>query len=262
MTSRDHKLWPVIFVGHGTPLNALMENAFTSAWTKLGESLGRPRAILSISGHWYTRGIRVTAMERPETLYDFGYQNMFHLNYPAPGCPPLAARITDLFKPLPVASDHSWGLDHGTWAVLLHMYPSADIPVVQLSVDGMRTPREHRELGELLRPLRKEGVLIMGSGNIVHNLPKTIRIGEAPPFDWAQRFDALVRTKLVSGDWRALENYQALSPDAGLAVPTPDHYLPFLYSLGAAEPEDKISFPVEAIDRGSMSMRTIVWGCE
>jgi 4,5-DOPA dioxygenase extradiol len=257
---RSQEVWPVVFVGHGTPLNALRDNTFTRAWARVGETLGRPRAILSISGHWYTRGTRVTAMERPATLYDFGYQNMFHLSYPAPGSPALAARVAKLLKPSSVALDHTWGFDHGTWSVLLHMFPAADIPTVQLSIDGTSARKQHRALGRMLRPLREEGVLIMCSGNIVHNLEWAVRRGEAEPFDWAARFDLLVREKLLSREWDSLEDHAALSPDAELAVPTPDHYLPLLYALGAAEPTESISFPVEAIDRGSMSMRTIIWG--
>jgi 4,5-DOPA dioxygenase extradiol len=257
---RSHSMWPVVFVGHGTPLNALRDNAFTRAWARLGKTLGRPRAILSISAHWYTRGTRVTAMEQPATLYDFGYQNMFHLNYPAPGSPALAARGAELLKPWPVAFDHDWGFDHGTWSVLLRMFPTADISTVQLSLDGTSACKQHRALGRMLRPLREEGVLIMCSGNIVHNLERSVRHGVAQSFDWAERFDSSVRDKLVSREWDALEDYAVLSPDAELAVPTPEHYLPLLYALGAAEPMESISFPVEEIDRGSMSMRTIVWG--
>jgi 4,5-DOPA dioxygenase extradiol len=258
--SKDNKVWPVIFVGHGTPLNALMDNVFTDAWARLGAALGRPRAILSISGHWYTRGTRVTAMERPSTLYDFGYQNMFHIKYPAPGSPALGDRIVELLNHVSVIKDYSWGFDHGTWSVLSKAYPAADIPVIQLSLDRTREPEFHYELGRQLKRLRREEVLIMGSGNIVHNLELTTRTGKAQPHAWAERFDSLVRSKLIDRDFDALVDYQSLSPDAALAVPTPDHYLPLLYTLGAAEPDDLILFPVEEIDRGSMSMRTIVFG--
>jgi len=256
----DNKVWPVVFIGHGTPLNALMDNEYTRAWAALGAALGRPRAILSISAHWYTRGTAVTAMAQPETIYDFGYQNMYHIKYPAPGDPALADRIAALLAPVSVVKDQSWGFDHGTWAVLGKAYPDATIPVVQLSIDGTREPRFHYELGRMLAPLRREGVLIAGTGNIVHNLAMTIRSGPATPYPWAERFDATVREKLVARDWAALVNYRALGPDAEMAVPTPDHYLPLLYVLGAATPDEEISFPVEAIDRGSMSMRTVMIG--
>lgn len=255
----DDRTWPVVFIGHGTPLNALAANVFTQAWAELGAAIGRPRAILSISGHWYTRGTRVTAMERPPTLYDFGYRNMFHIKYPAPGSPALAARVADLLAPAIVAQDLDWGLDHGTWSVLTKAYPDADIPVVQLSLDGTRAPSYHYELGIRLRHLRREGVLILASGNIVHNLALTIRTGDAPPYDWAVRFDELVRAKLVARDWQALVDYPALGADAALAVPTPDHYLPLLYAIGAAAPDDTVSFRVPVIDRGSMAMRTVVF---
>ena len=256
----DNKVWPVVFIGHGTPLNALMDNEYTRAWAALGVALGRPRAILSISAHWYTRGTAVTAMAQPETIYDFGYQNMYHIKYPAPGDPALADRIAALLAPVSVVKDQSWGFDHGTWSVLGKAYPDATIPVVQLSIDGTREPRFHYELGRMLAPLRREGVLIAGTGNIVHNLAMTIRSGPATPYPWAERFDATVREKLVARDWAALVNYRALGPDAEMAVPTPDHYLPLLYVLGAATPDEEISFPVEAIDRGSMSMRTVMIG--
>jgi 4,5-DOPA dioxygenase extradiol len=256
----DNKTWPVIFVGHGSPQNALMDNVFTKAWARLGAALGRPRAILCISGHWYTRGTRVTAMEWPGTLYDFGYQNMYHIKYPAPGSPALGDRVAELLKHISVVKDYEWGFDHGTWSVLSKAYPAADVPVIQLSLDGTRGPKFHYELGKHLKHLRREGVLIMGSGNIVHNLELTIRTGKAQPYAWAERFDALVRAKLLDRDFEALVDYQSLSPDVDLAVPTPDHYLPLLYTLGVAEPDDPIAFPVEEIDRGSMSMRTIVFG--
>jgi len=254
------KTWPVIFVGHGTPLNAMRNNAFTQAWEGLGAALGRPNAILSISGHWFTRGTLVTAMDRPPQLYDFGYQNLDHIKYHAPGSPALADRVVELLKHAGAAKDFSWGLDHGTWSVLSKAYPAADVPTAQLSIDGTRSPEFHYELGKHLKRLRREGVLIMGSGNIVHNLEMTIRTGKAEPYEWASRFDSLVRTKLIDRDFEALVDYPSLSPDAELAVPTPDHYLPLLYTLGAIEPDEPIAFPVEEIDRGSMSMRTILFG--
>jgi len=254
------KTWPVIFVGHGTPLNAMRNNAFTDSWTRLGAALGRPRAILSVSAHWYTRGTLVTAMARPNQLYDFGYRNMAHIKYHAPGSPALADRVVELLRHACPVKDYSWGLDHGTWSVLSKAYPAADVPVVQLSIDGTREPEFHYDLGRHLKRLRREGVLIMGSGNIVHNLGLTVRTGKAEPYAWAVRFDALVRTKLIDRDFEALVNYPSLSPDADLAVPTPDHYLPLLYTLGAVEADEPIVFPVEEIDRGSMSMRTIMFG--
>ncbi len=202
----------------------------------------------------------VTAMQNPPTLHDFGYRNLSHLSYPAPGSPALAQRVVDLLKPWPASLDQDWGLDHGAWVVLRTMYPAADIPIVELSIDANCAPAQHRSLGRLLRPLRNEGVLILASGNIVHNLELAIRQGEARPYKWAEQYDAAVRDRLVDRDWDALVNYYSLTPHSALAVPTPDHYLPLLYVLGAADPTEPIAFPVEGIDRGSMSMRTVVWG--
>jgi len=194
--------FPIAFIGHGTPLNALDDNAYTRGWAALAAKLARPRAILSISAHWYTRGTAVTAMERPRTIYDFGYKNLQHLTYPAPGDPILAEEVANLLAPIEVVRDHSWGLDHGTWTVLLKAYPEADIPVVQLSIDGTKSPQFHRELGRRLAPLRDKNILILATGNIVHNLEYFIRSpGGAPPFAWAERFDRLVRDKLTEREW-------------------------------------------------------------
>lgn len=257
MTESPSQL-PVLFIGHGTPLNAISDNRFTQGWAAIGNAI-RPRQILSISGHWFTRGTRVTAMEHPRTIYDFGYRNLGHLSYPAPGSPALAHRIGDLLRPTPVTSDFDWGLDHGTWSVLLKAYPNADIPVVQLSIDGLQPPQFHFELGRRLVPLRHEGVLIVATGNIVHNLDFSIRSGPEIPYPWAERFDAAVRDKLLTRDWQSLIDYDRLSPDWELAVPTPDHYLPLLYAIGASDPSDAISFPLEGVARGSMSMRSIIF---
>lgn len=251
---------PVVFLGHGTPLNAIADNVFTRGWTELGSRLGRPKHILAISAHWFTRGTGVTAMARPETIYDFGYTNLRHLKYPAPGDPDLAARVAALLRPTTVVEDQSWGLDHGTWSVLLKLFPAADIPVVQLSIDGTQPPAFHFELGRRLRPLRDEDVLILGTGNIVHNLERAIRTPDAPPYPWAVAFDALVRQKLESRAWQSLVDYGSLGVEASLSIPTPDHYLPLVYAMGAADPQEPVGFPVEGIDMGSMSMRSVVFG--
>jgi 4,5-DOPA dioxygenase extradiol len=254
------RVWPVIFIGHGTPLNAIETNAFTEAWTALGSTAGQPKAILMISGHWCTHGTQVTAMNEPETLYHFGYQNLYQIKYRAPGSPALASHITELLAPTPVALDHKWGFDHGSWLFLTRAFPAANIPVVQLSLDLQASSRHHFELGRRLRPLRQEDVLIVASGNIVHNLELAIRRGPALPYNWATRFDELVREKLLERDWASLIDYPSLSPDAALAAPTPDHYLPLLYALGAASVDESVTFPVAGIDRGSMSMRSILFG--
>src|SRR5262245_10943183 len=226
-----HFRMPVIFFGHGTPMNTLARNRHTEAWRKLGESVPRPRAILCVSAHWYTHGTGVAAMERPETIHDFyGFpQALFDVQYPAPGDPALAARVRELLAPIDVELDRSWGLDHGTWSVLVHAFPGARIPVVQLSIDGTQPPRFHYELGRCLAPLREDGVLVLGSGNVVHNLRVLRRAGDAPPYDWAVRFNSRVRDALAARAHDALVDYAAGGEDAALSVPTPEHYLPLLY---------------------------------
>jgi 4,5-DOPA dioxygenase extradiol len=251
---------PVVFIGHGTPLNSVADNAFTTAWATLGATLPRPKAILAISAHWYTYGTGVTATETPETIRDSGYFHLSHLRYPAPGLPALAERVAELLAPCPVVRDMNWGIDHGSWSVLLKAYPSADIPVVQLSIDGTQRPQVHFELGNRLAPLRDEGVLILATGNIVHNLNLIANGDAADPYPWARRFDLTVRDLLLERAWGSLVDYEALGPDAALSVPTPDHYLPLVYALGAADPAENISFPVEGIDCGSISMRSVVFG--
>jgi 4,5-DOPA dioxygenase extradiol len=253
---------PVIFFGHGTPMNTLARNRYTEAWRRLGESVRRPRAILCVSAHWYTHGTGVTAMERPETIHDFyGFpQALFDVQYPAPGDPALAARVRDLLQPVDVDLDLTWGLDHGTWSVLVHAFPDADVPVVQLSIDGMQPPRFHYELGRRLAPLRDEGVLVIGSGNVVHNLRVLDRRDDAPGFDWAVRFNDHVRNALAARDHDALIDYAAGGEDAALAVPTPEHYLPLLYIAALQGDDEPISFPVDGIDKGSLGMLTAVAG--
>jgi 4,5-DOPA dioxygenase extradiol len=252
---------PVLFIGHGTPLNAIADNTFTRGWAMLGARVPRPRAIVVISAHWYTYGTGVTAMERPETIYDFGGgSDLRRVRYPAPGFPDLAEHIAELLAPCPVVRDQSWGFDHGCWSVLVKAYPAADIPVVQVSIDGTQRPQVHYELGRRLSPLRDEGILIFTSGNIVHNLNLVILDDAATPYPWAERFDLAVRDRLMNRNWESLVDYQSLGPDAGLSVPTPEHYLPLVYALGAADPDENVAFPVEGIHLGSVSMRSVVFG--
>jgi 4,5-DOPA dioxygenase extradiol len=254
---------PALFLGHGNPLNALQSNAWTRSWAALGEQLRRPRAVLAISAHWYIEGTAVTAMESPRTIHDFGGfpRELFEVRYPAPGDTELAARIQHLLAPLPVRADRSWGLDHGSWSVLCHLFPRADVPVLQLSIDETQPPGFHYELGARLRPLRDEGILLLGSGDIVHNL-HAYAWGRHPqqPYDWALRFEARVRTQLLSGDHAPLIEYSSLGSDALLAVPTPEHYLPLLYILGAGAAGERVSFPVEGMDGGSVSMLAVQLG--
>ena len=251
---------PVLFFGHGNPMNALADNAWTRGWRAMAAAIPRPRAILSISAHWYIPGTAVTAMPAPRTIHDFGGfpPELFAFRYPAPGDPALAARVADLLAPIPVARDERWGLDHGTWSVLCHAYPGADIPVVQVSLDETQPPEFHFELGKLLSPLRDEGVLVVGGGNLVHNL-HAYAWGRHPvePFDWAVRFESTARSAMLSSDVQPLLRYESLGKDAALSVPTPDHYLPLIDVLGMRRPDDPVSFPVEGIDGGSISMLSV-----
>lgn len=243
-------------------MNALADTAYTRAWSAIGEAL-RPRAILCISAHWYIPSTAVTVADAPRTIHDFGGfpAELYRVEYPAPGDPSLASRVQALLAPLDVRRDRAWGLDHGTWSVLLHVFPKADVPVVQLSIDETKPPAFHYEIGRLLAPLRDEGVLVIGSGNVVHNL-HAYAWGrhEIEPFDWASRFEARVRELLLAGDDGPLVAYESMGPDAALCAPTPDHYLPLLYVMGTRKPGERASFPVEGVDGGSISMLSVAFG--
>jgi 4,5-DOPA dioxygenase extradiol len=247
---------PAIFVGHGNPMNALSNNAYTAAWCAIGAALPKPKAILCISAHWYIPKTAVTSVAKPRTIHDFGGfpRELYQVQYPAPGSPELAAETADLLSPFAVW-DTEWGLDHGTWSVLRHIFPNADIPVVQLSIDETRETTWHYEIAKRLIPLREKGILILGSGNIVHNL-HTYSWGrhDAGPYEWAVRFENVVREALDSGNIMPLIEYEKLGRDALLSIPTPDHYLPFLYILAQHRRNEKITFPVEGFDDGSISM--------
>jgi len=254
---------PVIFFGHGSPMVALEKSSTTAAWKGLAEQIGKPEAILCISAHWQTRGTAVTAMAQPRTIHDFGAfpQELFDMQYPAPGDPELAARVRELLAPVPVAMDAGWGLDHGTWTVLHHAYPEADIPVVQLSMDIARSPAEHWELGKALRPLRDEGVLIMGSGNIVHNLPKMDwNNPDAPAYDWADSFNSTILDAVVEDRPQTVIDFEAMGEPARLSVPTPDHFWPLLYVLGARHPEEAAQLHPNFIHHKSLGMTSILIG--
>lgn len=254
---------PTIFFGHGNPMNALHDNEWSRGWAAIGQRIPRPRAVLSVSAHWYVPATALTAMAMPRTIHDFGGfpRELFEVQYPAPGDLGLVRRVRELLNPLEVRADHSWGLDHGTWSVLRHVIPSADVPVVQLSIDESKPPEFHYGLGRLLRPLRDEGILVIGSGDIVHNL-HTYAWGrrQAEPFDWALRFEERARELVLRGDHQPLVKYESLGPDAELSVPTPEHYLPLLYVLGASDEEDSVTFPVEGMDGGSISMLSMQFG--
>jgi 4,5-DOPA dioxygenase extradiol len=253
---------PALFVGHGSPMNALEHNDYTRAWRALGESLPRPRAILAISAHWYTRGTFVTSNDRPPTIHDFGGfpQPLFEVSYPAAGAPALAGRVAALLAPLNARESADWGLDHGTWSVLAHTYPAADIPIVQLSIDGTQPPAFHLAVGRRLAALRDEGILVFGSGGIVHNLGRLQRDGAAVTPGWAQEFDDWVRERAAAADHEALVDFASRGDAARLSVPTPEHFLPLLYVLGTQQPGDTVSVPVSGFDLGSLSMTSIVVG--
>jgi 4,5-DOPA dioxygenase extradiol len=251
---------PALFVGHGSPMNAIEDNPFRRAWGEIGARLPRPQAVLCVSAHWETRGVRVTATERPETIHDFyGFpQALFDVRYPAPGDPALARRVAELLSGSGARHDPARGLDHGAWSVLAALYPEADVPVVQLSLDTSRPGSFHYRLAQGLAPLRAEGVLILGSGNIVHNL-RLLDLDETRPYDWAARFDAEVRRLLLAREHEGLIDYKVLGPEAALAVPTPEHYLPLLYALGLQEVGEPLSLFNTTVF-SSLSMTSVLIG--
>jgi 4,5-DOPA dioxygenase extradiol len=246
--------YPALFVGHGSPMNTLEDNVNSRAWREWGTRLPRPRAILAISAHWQTKGIAVTAMPCPRTIHDFaGFPpRLSEFTYPAPGDPDLARRVAELLAPEAVQLDQDWGLDHGTWSVLAHLYPGAGIPVVQLSLDARRNAAAHFALGRRLRPLRDEGVLILGSGNIVHNLPRMDWHRQEGGYTWAERFNNRVRRQLRDQDGAGLCRLD--DDDARLAVPTPEHYLPLLYVAAVQDAGEYLTLLNDRIEHGAISM--------
>lgn len=256
---------PAIFIGHGSPMVALEQSDVTRNWAALAQKIGKPRAILAISAHWVTRGTAVTAMPAPRTIHDFGAfpQALFDVRYPAPGDPELASRVRELLAPMPVALDASWGLDHGTWSVLVHAYPEADVPVVQLGMDAAKTPAQHFEVGRRLRALRDEGVLILGTGNIVHNLREMDWDNPGvEPYPWSRRFNDHVTTAIREDAPERVIAFEALGRDAALAVPTPDHFWPLLYVLGARHEGEGVRFDPDFIHHGSLGMTSVLFGTD
>ena len=251
---------PVLFVGHGSPMNAIEDNEFSRAWAELGRALPKPRAILCVSAHWETPGSQVTAMERPRTIDDFyGFpQALYDVTYPAPGSPELARLVQASISDPQVQLDQNWGLDHGAWSVLCRMFPDAQIPVVQFSLDRSLSPQAHYDLGRQLRDLRRKGVLIVGSGNIVHNLRRINWDGGA--FDWALDFDDTMRRLILAGDHAAIIDYPKLGEAARLAIPTNEHFLPLLYILALREKDEDVRFFAEKVSMGSLSMRSLQIG--
>ena len=249
---------PVIFVGHGSPENAVLDNSYTQGWKKMAELIPTPKAILCISAHWITTGkTKVAAMKDPKIIYDFyGFpEELYKVKYPVRGDPALAKKIKDILKKFNAAADLSWGIDHGTWSVLVHMYPKADIPTLQLSIDYDLPVERAFEIGKALSELRNEGVLIIGSGNVVHNL-RAIEWGGSP-FPWAVEFDDFVKDSLKKKDYKSLINFKQ-NKLTQMAHPTHDHYLPLIYAMGASEGESPKFFN-ESIFAGSVSMRCVIW---
>jgi 4,5-DOPA dioxygenase extradiol len=256
---------PVLFLGHGNPMNAIEDNEFVRGWVDMGKSLPKPASILCISAHWETRGTNITAMKMPPTIHDFGGfpKELFEEQYPAPGNPDLAVEIKRIIKKTEVGLDDKWGLDHGAWSVIKHLYPKADIPVVQLSMDYYQQPQYHYDLAKELSVLREKGVLIIGSGNMVHNLGLiSWEKIEEPGFgyDWALEANDTIKNLIQSNDHKALINYKSLGKAVNMAIPTPDHFLPLLYSLALKEENETINIFNDRAVGGSLTMTSIKIG--
>jgi 4,5-DOPA dioxygenase extradiol len=261
----DGKLFPTLFVGHGSPMNAIEQNEFSDKWKKIASDFETPKAIICISAHWLTRGTYVTAMEMPKTIHDFGGfpQALFDVEYPAPGSLDVANWTKESLKSANVLEDHEWGLDHGTWSVLRNMYPEATIPVIQLSIDYTKPLSYHFQLAQELKALRKKGVLIIGSGNMVHNLGMVAWDKINSPgfgFDWTLEIDTVFKQKIESRDYQSLINWSSLHNQISLAIPTLDHYIPLIYSVGLSDKQDEISFFNDKAIAGSLTMTSVQFG--
>ncbi|KAA9326073.1 4,5-DOPA-extradiol-dioxygenase [Adhaeribacter soli] len=261
------QLMPVLFVGHGSPTNALEDNEFTIRWKQMAKQIPVPKAVLIVSAHWLTRGTHITAMEKPKTIHDFGgfSRELNEARYPAPGNPALAKETASLIKSTNVGLDHDWGLDHGAWSVVMQMYPEANIPMLQLSMDYYKPAQYHYDLAKELAALRKKGVLILASGNMVHNLGMlAIRdfseINNEYGYDWALEMNEIFKSKITNGDHQALINYEKLSKSAKLAVPSPDHYYPLLYALALQGKNEGSSFFNDKAVAGSLTMTSVKIG--
>lgn len=264
LSEEDVKM-PVLFIGHGSPMNGIEDTEFSRTWYRLGQEVAKPKAVLVVSAHWLTHGTHITAMDNPKTIHDFGGfpQALFDVQYPAPGSPAIAEETAKLITTTNVGLDHDWGLDHGTWTVVRHMYPDADIPVLQLSIDYNKPPRYHYELAKQLAALRKKGVLIIGSGNMIHNLRMVDWKKLNEPnygFDWAIEMKAIFKEKIGNGSHDDLINYEKLNKAAKLAIPTPDHYYPLLYTLGLQDSTDDVSFFNDKLVGGSLNMTGVKIG--
>lgn len=256
---------PVLFLGHGSPMNAIEENEFVAGFRRVGQEIPKPSAILCVSAHWETRGTFVTAMERPMTIHDFGGfpKELFDVQYPAPGSPELARETQSLVKGTQIRLDEKWGLDHGAWSVIKHLYPDAEVPVIQMSLDYFRTPRDHYALAIELKSLREKGVLIIGSGNMVHNLRLVAWNKLQEPefgFDWALEAQEKMRRFILRGEHEALISYKSQGRAFELAIPTPEHYLPLLYALALKENSDQVTLFNDTAIGGSLTMTSVMIG--
>lgn len=256
---------PVFFIGHGSPMNGIENNVFSQNWAEAAQNISTPRAVLCISAHWLTNGTMVTAMESPPTIHDFGGfpQELYQVQYPAPGSPQLAHEIQDIIQSTHAGLNHEWGLDHGAWAVIRHMYPDAHIPVLQLSIDYHQPGEFHYRLARELQSFRRKGVLIIGSGNMVHNLRMVAfdKLAESGfGYDWAKEMQHIFREKILSEDHRSLINYESLGPAARMAIPTPDHYWPLIYTLGLQESGEPVDLFNDELVGGSITMTSVRFG--
>jgi len=255
---------PVLFLGHGSPMNAIEENEFVQGFRNIGKEIQRPSAILIISAHWETRGTFVTAMDQPRTIHDFGGfpQELFNVQYPAPGCPELAKQTQSLITSTTVGLDDKWGLDHGAWSVIKHLYPKADVPVIQMSLDYLQGPQYHYELAKEIKSLREKGVLIVGSGNMVHNLGlvEWRRLNETFGYDWAIESNEKMKNFILNNDHSALINYSKQGKSFQLSIPSPEHYLPLIYTLALKEDKDSIQFFNDKAVAGSLTMTSVKFG--
>ncbi|WP_316802370.1 4,5-DOPA dioxygenase extradiol [Pedobacter nototheniae] len=256
-------LMPTLFIGHGSPMNGIEVNEFSKSWADLAKNIPVPKAVLVVSAHWYTHGTFVTAMDFPSTIHDFGGfpQQLFDVQYPAPGNPELAAEIPGLIHSTPVGLDHDWGLDHGAWTVVRHIYPEAQIPVLQLSIDYTKSPEQHYEIAKEIYALRKKGILVLGSGNMVHNLRMlSWEMINGGGYDWAMEMNDKFKSLIANGDHKPLINYRSLGSEAMLAIPTPEHYLPLIYTLGLKNDQEELSFFNDKAVGGSLTMTSVLVG--
>lgn len=260
--SEQEQLMPALFIGHGSPMNGIEDTEFSRRWTQMAKEIQTPKAVLVVSAHWFTKGTKITAMDFPKTIHDFGGfpQELFDVQYPAPGNPVLAKETADLLHSAHVELDHDWGLDHGAWTIIRHMYPDANIPVLQLSIDYTKGPQYHYDLAKELNALRKKGVLVIGSGNMVHNLRMVAwdKLNDAEyGYDWAKNINEKFKSLIQEGDYNPLINYSTLGKDALLAIPTPEHYLPLMYTLGVKGSKDNVSFFNDKAVGGSLTMTSV-----